>query len=111
MSARAQAKVASDNDVLATKYPYVCHAEMNAVMNKNASSLKGAKVYVTLYPCNECAKILIQAGICEVVYFEGKMDKPGKGSGTGVGDESTQKCARGRSTPSALTGADPCEFR
>lgn len=61
--------------MLATKYPYVCHAEMNAVMNKNASSLSGARVYVTLYPCNECAKILIQAGISEVVYFEGKVDK------------------------------------
>eukprot|EP00959_Pyramimonas_sp_CCMP1952_P132273 2765629-Pyramimonas_sp.AAC.1 len=52
--------LAHDGDVLKTKYPYVCHAEMNAIMNKNAASLAGASIYVTMYPCNECAKLIIQ---------------------------------------------------
>lgn len=51
---------------LDTKYMYVCHAEVNAVMNKNTASLKGARMYVALFPCNECAKIIIQSGIVEV---------------------------------------------
>lgn len=66
------AKCSHDGDILATKYPYVCHAEMNAVLNKNTASLAGAKIYVTMFPCNECAKLLIQAGIKEVIYFESK---------------------------------------
>merc|ERR1712232_1122010 len=57
---------------LDTKYPYVCHAEMNAILNKNASSLHGCRIYVALFPCNECAKLIIQSGINEVVY---KSDK------------------------------------
>jgi dCMP deaminase len=65
-------KKSRDGDELQTKYPYVCHAEMNAVMNKNQSSLVGSKIYVTMFPCNECSKILIQAGIKEVVYYEAK---------------------------------------
>ncbi|RHY24298.1 hypothetical protein DYB32_008898 [Aphanomyces invadans] len=46
---------------LDTKYPYVCHAEMNAILNKNATSVKGCTIYVALFPCNECAKLIIQA--------------------------------------------------
>jgi dCMP deaminase len=65
-------KLSKNSDELETKYPYVCHAEMNAVMNKNQSSLSGSIIYVTMFPCNECSKILIQAGIKEVVYFEAK---------------------------------------
>jgi len=57
---------------LDTKYMYVCHAEVNAVMNKNTASLKGARMYVALFPCNECAKLIIQAGITEVVYLDDK---------------------------------------
>ncbi|CAE6933681.1 DCTD [Symbiodinium sp. KB8] len=57
---------------LDTKYMYVCHAEVNAVMNKNTASLKGARMYVALFPCNECAKIIIQSGIAEVVYLSDK---------------------------------------
>ena len=53
---------------LDTKYPYVCHAEMNAIMNKNCESLDGCKMYVTLFPCNECAKLIIQSRVTEVVY-------------------------------------------
>ena len=47
-------------------------AQMNAIMNKNSQNLVGATLYVTMYPCNECAKLVIQSGIREVVYFEGK---------------------------------------
>ena len=59
---------------LETKYPYVCHAEMNAILNYRGSrkDLEGAKLYVDLFPCNECAKIIIQSGIKEVIY---KCDK------------------------------------
>ena len=59
---------------LDTKYPYVCHAEMNAILNYRGSKkdLENAKIYVDLFPCNECAKIIIQAGIKEVVYLSDK---------------------------------------
>ena len=53
---------------LDSKYPYVVHAEPNAILNCT-SSLKGATLYVTLFPCNECAKLIIQAGIKEIVYM------------------------------------------
>ena len=66
------AKTSMDSNPLDTKYPYVCHAEMNAIMNKNAASLKGCSMYVTMFPCNNCAKLLIQAGIKEVIYYEDK---------------------------------------
>lgn len=51
-----------------TKYPYVCHGELNAILNYTGSTLKGSKIYVGLFPCNECAKAIIQAGIKEVIY-------------------------------------------
>lgn len=54
-----------------TKYPYVVHAEPNAILNSTVS-LENATLYVTLFPCNECAKLIIQAGIKEVVYMEDK---------------------------------------
>lgn len=57
---------------LDTKYAYVCHAELNAILNRNAGSLKGCRLYVTLYPCNECAKAIIQSGIKEVIYCDNK---------------------------------------
>ncbi|CAK8697102.1 deoxycytidylate deaminase-like [Clavelina lepadiformis] len=57
---------------LETKYPYVCHAEMNAIMNKNSSSVKGCSIYVALFPCNECAKLIVQSGIKEVIYYSDK---------------------------------------
>lgn len=60
-----------NGDPLHTKYLYVCHAEMNAVMNKT-SDINGCTVYITLFPCNNCAKILIQSGIKKVVYLEDK---------------------------------------
>ena len=54
-----------------TKYMYVCHAEMNAILNYRGDkkSLEGAKLYVDLFPCNECAKIIIQSGIKEILYL------------------------------------------
>ena len=55
-----------------TKYMYVCHAELNAILNRSSGSLEGAKLYVTLFPCNECAKAIIQSGIKEVVYMSDK---------------------------------------
>ena len=59
---------------LDTKYPYVCHAEMNAILNYRGSKkdLENAKIYVDLFPRNECAKIIIQSGIKEVVYLSDK---------------------------------------
>ena len=55
-----------------TKYPYVCHAEVNAILNSTLANLKGATLYVALFPCNECAKAIIQAGITRVVYLDDK---------------------------------------
>ncbi|XP_076583611.1 deoxycytidylate deaminase isoform X1 [Chaetodon auriga] len=67
----------SANDWLDTKYPYVCHAELNAIMNKNSADVKGCTMYVALFPCNECAKLIIQAGIAKVVYLSDKYhDRP-----------------------------------
>lgn len=61
-----------DSEELNNKYPYVCHAELNAILNFEGISLKGAKIYTTLFPCNECTKALIQTGIREVVYLSDK---------------------------------------
>jgi dCMP deaminase len=57
----------SDGSYLDTKYPYVVHAEANAILNAT-TPLKGSTMYVTLFPCNECAKLIIQSGITELVY-------------------------------------------
>ena len=61
-----------NGEFLDTKYPFVCHAELNAILNHAAGSLQNAKIYVSLFPCNECAKAIIQSGIKEVVYWEDK---------------------------------------
>ena len=61
-----------EGDPLATKYLFVCHAELNAILNQGGADLRGARLYSTLFPCNECAKAIIQAGIREVVYREDK---------------------------------------
>ena len=55
-----------------TKYPYVVHAELNAVLNANGRDLRGSKLYVALFPCNECAKAIIQSGIKELSYLSDK---------------------------------------
>lgn len=54
---------------LDTKYLYVCHAELNALLNYSGTHMKGARIYTTLFPCNECTKALIQSGIKEVIYM------------------------------------------
>ncbi len=57
---------------LNTKYPYVCHAELNAILNNIGMDLQGCKIYTALFPCNECTKAIIQSGITEVVYLSDK---------------------------------------
>ena len=59
---------------LDSKYPFVTHAELNAILNYRGGSLAGAKLYVSLFPCNECAKAIIQSGIKEVIYDSNKYD-------------------------------------
>lgn len=63
---------AREGSMLETKYAYVCHAELNAILNNPNQSLKGAKIYVDLFPCNECAKAIIQSGIKQVIYNSDK---------------------------------------
>lgn len=61
-----------EGEPLNTKYLFVCHAELNAILNHGRAGLDGAKVYTTLFPCNECAKAIIQSGIKEVIYLQDK---------------------------------------
>lgn len=62
---------AREGSELEVKYTYVCHAEANAI-NNCMSKPKGCKIYVTLFPCNECAKQIIQSGITEIIYYDDK---------------------------------------
>ena len=64
----------NDNDRNLTKYPFVTHSELNAILNYRGGSLEGTKLYVSLFPCNECAKAIIQAGIRTVVYDSDKYE-------------------------------------
>ena len=61
-----------DGDPLNTKYLYVCHAELNAILNSVPGNLKDCSLYTVLFPCNECAKVIIQSGIKKVVYLNDK---------------------------------------
>ena len=63
-----------EGEELDTKYPYVTHAELNAILNFRGGTLDGSKLYVSLFPCNECAKAIIQAGIKSVVYDSDKYE-------------------------------------
>lgn len=63
---------ARQGDFLSTKYPYVCHAELNAVLNAISTDLIGCRIYVGLFPCNECTKVIIQSGISEIIYLSDK---------------------------------------
>lgn len=63
---------AKEGDLLQTKYPYICHAELNAILNNIGMDLHGCKIYTALFPCNECAKAIIQSGISEVIYLSDK---------------------------------------
>ncbi len=60
------------DSALDSKYLYVCHAELNAILNCAFGSVRGCTVYTTLFPCNECAKAIIQSGIAEVIYMSDK---------------------------------------
>lgn len=82
---------------LETKYPYVVHAELNAVMNKNSESCRDCTIYTTLFPCNECAKVIIQAGIRRVVFASDKHNAK----------ESSQAARR----LFALAGVELCWYR
>ncbi|WP_430895301.1 MULTISPECIES: deoxycytidylate deaminase [unclassified Paraflavitalea] len=59
---------------LETKYAFVCHAELNAILNNIGMDLHGCKIYTALFPCNECAKAIVQSGISEVVYLSNKYE-------------------------------------
>ena len=59
---------AREGEMLDTKYVYTVHSELNAILNFRGGSLEGAKLYVSLFPCNECAKAIIQSGIRTVIY-------------------------------------------
>jgi dCMP deaminase len=61
-----------EGKLLDTKYPYVCHAELNAILNNIGIDLHDCRLYTTLFPCNECAKAIIQSGISEVIYLSDK---------------------------------------
>lgn len=63
-----------EGETLDTKYPFVTHSELNAILNYRGGSLEGTKLYVSLFPCNECAKAIIQAGITTVVYDSDKYE-------------------------------------
>lgn len=64
-----------NGDFLSTKYPYICHAELNAILNNIGMDLSGCKIYTALFPCNECAKAIIQSGITEVIYLSDKYEE------------------------------------
>lgn len=63
-----------EGELLETKYAFVTHSELNAILNYRGGSLEGTKLYVSLFPCNECAKAIIQAGIKKVIYSCDKYD-------------------------------------
>lgn len=66
--------VREGDDPLETKYVYTVHSELNAILNYRGGSLEGSKLYVSLFPCNECAKAIIQSGIKTVIYECDKYD-------------------------------------
>lgn len=61
-----------EGDFIDTKYAYVCHAELNAILNNPGTIFQNCRIYVSLFPCNECAKAIIQSGIKEVIYLSDK---------------------------------------
>ncbi|MDD4699613.1 MAG: dCMP deaminase family protein [Oscillospiraceae bacterium] len=61
-----------EGEPMDTKYMFVCHAELNAILNYNGGSLIGSRIYTTLFPCNECTKALIQKGIADIIYLSDK---------------------------------------
>ena len=91
----------ADND---TKYPYVVHAELNAILNANGRDLRGSKLYVALFPCNECAKAIIQSGIRELYYLSDKYaNTPGTQASKRMLDAAGVKYTRLRTKVRTLT--------
>lgn len=60
-----------DGELQDTKYPYVVHAELNAILN-STTNIKGCRIYVSLFPCHECVKAIIQSGLIEIIYEDDK---------------------------------------
>ena len=65
---------AKKGEFLDTKYPFVCHAELNAILNNIGMDMHGCKIYTALFPCNECTKAIIQSGISEVIFLSDKYE-------------------------------------
>ena len=87
-----------------TKYPYVVHAELNAILNANGRDLRGSRVYVALFPCNECAKAIIQSGVKEVVYLSDKyVGTPGNIASKRMLDAAGVKYTRLKATTKSNT--------
>ncbi|RHU82592.1 cytidine deaminase [Clostridiaceae bacterium OM08-6BH] len=89
-----------DGDVYDSKYAYVTHGELNAILNYRGGSLDGTKLYVTLFPCNECAKAIIQSGITELVYADDKYN----GTPTNLASRRMLKSAGVKVTPYQKSG-------
>ena len=89
-----------EGEMLDSKYAYVTHSELNAILNYRGGSLEGTKIYVTLFPCNECAKAIIQSGIRELVYAD---DKYG-GTPANLASRRMLKAAGVRMTPYEKNG-------
>ena len=70
------------DSILDTKYPYVCHAELNAILNSGGRVLENSRLYVTMFPCCECAKAIIQVGIKKVIYYQSYKKVQGEKSTT-----------------------------
>ena len=87
-----------------TKYPYVVHAELNAILNANGRDLRGSRLYVALFPCNECAKAIIQSGVKEVVYLSDKYTgTPGNVASKRMLDAAGVKYTRLRAATKSIT--------
>ncbi len=91
---------------LETKYYFVCHAELNAILNFRGGSLEGSRLYATLFPCNECAKAIIQSGIKEIIY---SCDKYAETDGV-MASKMMFKAAGVKLTPYTFGGKD-IEFK
>ncbi len=87
-----------------TKYPYVVHAELNAILNANGRDLRGSRLYVALFPCNECAKAIIQSGVREVIYLSDKYkDTPATQASKRMLNAAGVKCTQLRTHMDSIT--------
>lgn len=89
-----------EGEPLENKYFYTTHSELNAILNYRGGSLEGATIYVTLFPCNECAKAIIQSGITELVYADDKYN----GTPTNLASRRMLKSAGVKVTPYQKSG-------